>query len=136
MIFRNALVCTTFCVLSFAGCTGVPSEPTVPCYPASGSLTIANKAAKGATIIFVPKNEPPDTKILRPRANVNDDGTFKIRTFGIDDGAPAGEYGMIVIWPGNEKDDQLDGRYSTPAQTALTVKIAEGTNEIPPLKLR
>lgn len=134
---RNALFCASLCVLLLISCTPAPpTQEKVPCHPASGSLSIGNKPAKGATIIFVPKNEPADAKVPRPRANVEDDGSFKIATYDVADGAPVGEYGMIIHWPGNEKDDQLDGRYSTPQKSAITIKIAEGSNNIPPLKLR
>lgn len=125
-----------FLFVFLASCT--PSPPTlekVPCHPANGSLSIGGKHAKGATIILVPKNEPPGSKVPRPRATVGEDGKFALSTFGKEDGAPPGEYGIIVFWPGNEQDDQLNGRYNAPAKTAKTLTIVAGKNELPAIKL-
>ena len=122
-------------LLGFAACATRPAENKTPCFPASGSLTIGNEQAKGALIIFVPKNEVGEAKLPRPRATVANDGTFKLSTFATNDGAPAGDYGVIVLWPGNETDDRLDGRYNAPEKTAVTVKIASSPTEIPAIKL-
>ena len=134
---RLAAACVGIVFTILTGCT--PSPPTqekVPCHPASGSLFIGGKPAKGATIIFVPKNEPAGSKIPRPRGTVGDDGSFQVTTFDPADGAPPGEYGLTVIWPGNDQDDQLNGRYSLPDKAGKTLKVVEGKNDFGAIKLK
>jgi hypothetical protein len=125
-------------ILVMVGVACTPSPPTlekVPCHPASGKLSIGGRIPKGATILFVPVNEPADSKIPRPRATIGENGTFSLSTFGKEDGAPPGEYGIIVFWPGNEMDDQLQGRYSSPEKTAKKLTIVAGKNDLPEIKL-
>lgn len=121
-----------------SGCGGGSSSTVgaVPCHPAKGSLFIGDKPAVGATLICVPKNEAPGSMTPRPRATVGEDGAFVLSTFGTDDGAPVGEYGLMVYWPGNDSDDRLNGRYDSPAKTKQSVTIAAGNNDIPPIKLK
>lgn len=133
-----AAILMTILIVALAGCSSAPGTQLdkVPCHPASGKLFIGGKAAKGASIIFVPKNEPQDSKTPRPRATVGDDGAFQLSTFDNGDGAPPGEYGLIIYWPGNEQDDQLNGRYGSPEKTGQKLKIVEGPNDLGAIKLK
>ena len=134
---RPCILLFTFCLPFLTGCgDSSPPVASVPCHLAKGTLIIGDKPAAGATIILVPKTEIAGSTTPRPQGKVDDNGTFQLSTFGTNDGAPAGEYGLIVFWPGNDSDDRLNGRYDTPAETKQTVKIAEGTNDIPPIKLK
>jgi len=132
--------CSLFLFLGtalLAGCGGSSSGISrVPCHPAKGSLFIGDKPATGASVFFVPTKETPESQTPRPRGTVGADGTFRLSTFDTDDGAPAGEYGLIIFWPGQETDDRLNGRYDSPEKSKQTVKIAVGSNEIPPIKLK
>ena len=60
-----------------------------------------------------------------------------------EDGAPAGEYEIIITWhkpvEGSSDDgpDLLKGRYRDPGQSRLPkITIKEGNNELPPIKLK
>jgi hypothetical protein len=131
-------------VLSLAdGCSsGKPEEVRKPVHPVRGKVLFQGKPAKGAFVFFVPVNEPPDTPDPRPRAEVGDDGSFTLSMYGIDDGAPVGEYKVAVTWEGKvlpdgreEPLDKLMGRYSV-ASTRLKATVKEGPNELPPFQLQ
>ncbi len=120
-----------------SGCGGgTATVGEVPCSPAKGSLFIGEKPAAGATLICIPKTEASGSLTPRPRATVGEDGSFALSTFGTGDGAPVGEYGLMIFWPGNDSDDRLNGRYDSPAKTKQTVTIAAGNNDLPPIKLK
>src|SRR5205809_954396 len=82
------------------------------------------KPAEGALVILRPQQDanPDDWSAGFPRANVGADGKFEVGTYGDNDGAPAGDYIVLVSWiapnPQNEEasgPDRLGGRYSDPA---------------------
>ncbi|WP_149108544.1 hypothetical protein [Limnoglobus roseus] len=133
-MLRFLLLPALFSLSCLPGCGPTPTSnvPTAACYPARGQLTVAGKPAVGATIILVPANATD----ARPRATVGPEGKFTLSTFATNDGAPAGEYGLIVFWKGAEVDDQLNGRYSTPEKTNQKVTIADGKPELPPIQLK
>jgi hypothetical protein len=76
---------------------------------------------------------------------VKDDGSFVLETYGKEDGAPAGDYKVMVTQ--FEKTDPGEGEGASlplnllPAQygrfetSGLTVRIVQGENQIPALKL-
>ncbi len=113
------------------------------CYPVKGELTVAGKPAEGATIILQPREaDPTDWSAGFPRATVGADGKFQVSTYGENDGAPAGEYVILVTWeapnPANEEasgPDRLGGRYIDPAKSKLTAKVEPRPTELPPIKL-
>src|SRR3954451_14894602 len=85
--------------LAVAACS--PSGPTKKvCYPVKGELTVGGKPAEGATVMFQPREaEPTDWAAGYPRATVGADGKFEVSTYGENDGAPAGDYVILVTWP-------------------------------------
>ena len=95
-------------------------------YPVEGKVFWRSEKtpATHAMVIFRPAGDPkpeewPDGY---PRGTVGADGTFKLTSHVPDDGAPAGDYGVLIIWPKNppksedeeapESEDRLDGTYS------------------------
>ena len=125
-MIRHCVLLLSFCLLLLVGCgdAAPPSVATVPCHLAKGTLTIGDKPAVGAMLILVSKSETAGAPTHRPRATVGESGTFQLSTFGTNDGAPVGDYGIIVHWPGNDSDDRLNGRYDSPAKTKQNLKIA------------
>jgi len=113
----------------------------VKCYPVSGSVTVKGKPAEGAELVFHP--DAGDTAAPRPTAVVGPDGTFKLTTYAVGDGAPAGGYKVTVRWlpprkgPGApDGPDRLNGKYATPATTKLTATVAApGPVELQPFAL-
>jgi hypothetical protein len=137
-----ALLLTFAAGLAIAGCSpGGP--PKKVCYPVKGELTVGGKPAEGATVMFQPQEaDSTDWSAGYPRATVGADGKFEVSTYGENDGAPAGDYVILVTWPApNPADeeasgpDRLGGRYVEPAKSKLTAKIEPRPNELPPIKL-
>jgi hypothetical protein len=100
---------------------------------------------EGAFVVFRPVKAMPLLEKTggNPRGIVGKDGKFKLTTQRPDDGAPAGEYEVIITWhktqEGSSEDgpDLLKGRYRDPAQSRLPkITIQEGNNELPPIKLK
>jgi hypothetical protein len=113
------------------------------CYPVRGELTVAGKPADGATVILQPKEANRDEwSDGFPRATVAADGKFQVSTYGENDGAPAGDYIILVSWvvpnPANEEasgPDRLGGRYIEPDKSKLTATVEPRPTELPPIRL-
>jgi len=111
------------------------TENQKPVHPVMGSVTVGGKPAVAAFILFTPVNEPPDSKQPRPRAEVKEDGSFAISTYGTEDGAPVGEYIVTIVWEDRDVGDRLKGRYSDSKTSTLRATVKEGANDLPPFKL-
>ena len=129
-----------FCAL---GC-GSSSKPQA--LPAGGKVSIKGSKVvpEGALVVFHPK-DPGFEKIMsgKPFAKVEKDGTFKLTSYETADGAPAGDYGVTIVWNapsggkaqfslsseggGASGPDQFGGRYGRPAQPLLSAKVEKGS---------
>jgi hypothetical protein len=123
-------------LIACASCTRHDSR--VPVYPVRGLVLVGDKPAKNAFVVFHPEGaEGPQA--LRPYGHATADGSFKLTTFEADDGAPAGEYQVSVVWladvGGEDPPDQLKGRYRNPQTSKLKATIKEQVNELTPFKL-
>src|SRR5262249_21156824 len=65
-------------------------------YPVHGQVFFEGQPLRQALGIFHPLD--PDANPVKPRAVVGEDGTFKVFTNVADDGAPAGDYVVTVMW--------------------------------------
>ena len=110
----------------------------VPVYPVRGQVFVGNQPAAKAFVVFHPAGEQ-GPQALRPYGHVAKDGSFQLTTYEADDGAPAGDYLVSVVWlaPGGGEDppDLLKGRYRNADASALRATIREGPTEIAPFKL-
>jgi hypothetical protein len=128
-----------FVALLAAGC----GDGRPPVYPAGGKVTVKGEPAAGALVVFHPR-DPGRENDPKPVATVRDDGTFTLTTFAAEDGAPAGEYGITVVWNQKAKEkkfslgdegggagqDRLGGRYGDPRKPQITVTVtASGPND-------
>jgi len=139
-------VCALLAVaLSAAGCRkNDRSKNWLPVHPAFGTVTVDGKPAEGAKIVFHPvSNRGSET--VYPFARAGADGTFRLTTYRTEDGAPAGEYVVTVVWPAppNDPDDEpfsgpdrLKGAYNDPKKPLLKSTIRAGDNHLPPLELK
>jgi hypothetical protein len=122
------------------------SRPSL--YPASGRAFFEGKPIPTATLVLHPTWLNDDLTFPRPHATVQEDGTFVLGTYDKDDGAPAGEYRVMVTWfvqnpqAGQDDDGQpirtssLPRRYASFESSGLTIRIEQGQNEIPTFQLR
>ena len=111
-------------------------------YPVQGKVLYKGQPAAGAKVVFHPKGTA-DPQPLCPLATVQPDGSFMLATFQPGDGAPAGEYAVVVTWPskGGGKVaggavDRLRGAYGDPDRSPLQARVVEGNNELADFDLR
>ena len=116
-----------------AACSSKPAdeEDRKPVFPVKGKVLVGNKPAASAFLLFVPVNEPAESKDPRPRAEVQPDGSFALSTYGEEDGAPAGDYIVTLTWPDEEQSDRLKGRFSDPTKSKLRAKVKPEPNDLP-----
>jgi hypothetical protein len=128
--------------MAAVGCSGGAPQKKV-CFPVRGELTVAGKPADGAAVILQPKDaNREEWSEGYPRATVGADGKFQVSTYGENDGAPAGDYIILVSWeaqsPTNEEasgPDRLGGRYIDPTKSKLTATVEPRPTELPPIRL-
>src|SRR3954451_12804700 len=125
-------------------CSKSNAPPKKICYPVKGELLVKDKPAEGALVILrpLPEANPDEWLMGFPRATVGPDGKFEVGTYGDHDGAPAGDYMVLVSWnapnPQNEEvsgPDRLGGRYSDASTSKLTAKVEARATELPPIRL-
>lgn len=108
-------------------------------YPAQGRITINGESPSGTVVELHSTGEQPDVRNSRPWAIVQEDGTYVLSTYETGDGAPVGDYKVVLRWPPDVTQpslaDRLGGAYSTPQRSPWMVNISEGDNELPPIEL-
>jgi hypothetical protein len=130
---------TALLIASPPGCgESPPSRP--PRQPTHGTVTYNGKPPDGAVVQFWPLPlDKIDWRTVKPSARVGPDGTFRLNTYEMSDGAIVGDYVVTVLWTGSNPDvprpDLFQGRYSDPNKPVLKVSIKEGENAIPPINL-
>src|SRR5438874_13147885 len=69
-------------------------------YPVRGTVTFNGKPTPGAKVVFHPVARDPKVaeRPPLPSGEVQDDGSFTLKTHPYGDGAPAGEYLVAVVW--------------------------------------
>jgi hypothetical protein len=130
--------------LAFSGCGG-SDQPQETLYPATGKVFYQGQPAVGAMVVMHPLNEQGTWKWGFPAGAVTADGSVKIQLGQKWDGAPAGEYSIVVVWmpsdSGTERTseemivDKLGGRYANPADSPWVVKVQSPTCELPRIDL-
>ena len=107
-------------------------------YPVRGQVLFNEQPAAGAMIVF----HPVEATGLMASGKVGADGSFTLNTYPHGDGAPAGEYKVVVTWyPPDARalenaQDKLKGRYADPTQSQLKATVKPEPNELPPFRLK
>lgn len=119
------------------GCSG---EEKVVTLPVTGKVMFKKTTpAAGALVVFHPVDEAFEKKIGgKPLATVKDDGTFTLTTKEENDGAPAGDYNVTVVWhkKGNAKmsltseggsgPNVLNAKYGNPKSAVFKFSVKNG----------
>jgi hypothetical protein len=92
--------------------------------------------------------DPSKPEKERPRAVVEEDGSFAVSTFAAKDGAPAGDYAVSITWkstsvkipgrkgPPKKVPTNFPERYENPKTSGLAVRVQEGQNELRPFDIK
>lgn len=135
------LFCPLVLMITLLGCSRA-KEPWEIVYPVEGVLNLAGKPLAGASITLIPQ-DPDVPSTVRPTARSRDDGTFTLGTYSTEDGAPAGDYKVLVLrFPvivtasnAVAGPNNLPKKYATVQTTDLTVTVNPGEIELEPLEL-
>jgi predicted phosphodiesterase len=108
-----------------------------PKVPVSGIVVFEGKPTSGATVVF----HKMDAKGKPYRARIGDaltdkNGEFRISSEVSNDGVPAGEYAVVVVWDDifidsetTPTNNRLPKKYSSSDTTPLKVTVKEGQKE-------
>lgn len=129
----------TSALLIATACLGCDDGWQAETYPAAGSLFINGQPAENALVQLDAAEKEVDVRDSRPWALVQPDGSFTLSTYARGDGAPAGEYRVIITWPPNphvmSHADRLGRQFDTPEESRWRVTIHEGENKLDPIRL-
>ncbi|MCA9192368.1 MAG: hypothetical protein KDB03_11420 [Planctomycetales bacterium] len=130
----------TVCMLVLSGCASSTDLVQV-----SGSVTVNEKPAAGATVLF----HPEDPAAVTASGSVAEDGTFTLVS-AMQNGIAPGKYKVTVTWPDASKQptkeqimmgtaepgpDLLKGKYASRDRTSLTAEITPSTTTLNPFEL-
>ena len=112
-------------------------------YPVWGEVTFNGSCAQGATVFFQRKGaDPKEEQMIM--GIVQDDGSFELACGSLGEGAPPGEYDVLIEWKevlGQSKGrpqrgpDKLKGRFADPKHPRLHATIEAEPNELAPFDL-
>jgi hypothetical protein len=113
-------------------------------YPVRGKVLCEGEPAEDA-IVTLHALDASQPMAQVPSGRVKADGSFALGTYEPNDGAPPGEYKVIIIWlppdalarisPTGRLPNKLPDLYSDAKTTPLKIQVAEGPNDLPPYDL-
>jgi hypothetical protein len=131
-------------LLAAVGCSQSRELDLPPRHPVAGVVKFRGQPASGFRVTFHPLTDIGTLKFA-PSAITGPDGSFRLRSYQPDDGAPLGQYAVTFEWPDHlirEDDpdpvpevDQLRGAYSNPQASAFKITVVEGNNQVPAFEL-
>jgi len=148
----RALALAALFLVIFPACN--PDRPTGvhPVHPVEGQVRFQGKPLAGAEVSFHPVDESKfGDSIPRPTGHTDEEGRFKLMTYVMGDGAPAGSYLVSIAGVGRAESEQgnlldpkrvvaktdlLRGRFLDPKTSGLKADVKEGKNEIPVFELK
>jgi len=127
------------CALAFASCT----KSSVKLYPVHGQVLFKDQPAEGAQVVFRPAQESGEGQ-NPPMAygTVEKDGKFSLRTEPHGEGAPAGDYVVLITWNDTDPNDplkhvsKLPAKYADQLNPLIKVTVKEGNNDLEPFRLK
>jgi hypothetical protein len=161
MTFRmlRLRVCVLLLIATVAVACNQATPGRVPVYPAKGKVLYKGSPLAGALVVFEPSGAAADgtgsannAGPIRATGRTGLDGTFQLRTYQGNDGAPAGNYRVGVssvpqksegnlfssdpATKSKSNPDVLRGRYTDPKTSGLKAEIKTQDNELPPFDLK
>lgn len=135
---KSKLLAVAVLLAGITGCGSSANPSWSAVYPVKGKLLVDGKPGAGALLVLHAKGKP-DAGGIRPRAYVGPDGSFELSTYVSNDGAPEGDYAVTIdlrqqIKNGNEAyagPSLLPTAYSKPDTSPVSVRVAQGSNELP-----
>jgi hypothetical protein len=122
---------------ALAGCGERNARPVV--HPVEGQLLVGGLAPAGAHLAFRPRNGDAAGHAI-PTGLTGPDGTFRLTTFSPNDGAPAGDYVVTIIWPNDSlpvdecadpvTHDRLNGYYADATHERVLATVRPGPNSL------
>jgi hypothetical protein len=144
-------LCAASPLLAFLGLVALSGcgDGKISRYPVTGTVMVDGKAAEGAQVVFCPTSSSPELEKFRPAGFTDSAGKFTLTTIDSTDGAPAGQYKVLVKWQsqsasaddgrggrgGPRGPDRLKGKYYNLDTTPLSATIEEKSNDLPPFEL-
>ncbi len=129
MVNRLIFFCAAGALLLFAGCGGKATAPV------NGKVKFKDgsdvSVLAGYSLTF--ESEGAKTSAV---GDIKADGTFKLSTFGADDGAMPGKYRVAINPPNNPDPDKpptkskLPAKYENLDTSGLTAEVKPGKNNI------
>ncbi len=153
----RGLACWVVALLGACALAGCGKEDgRLSTQPVTGKVTLDGKSLANAEIWLVPTSE--DVKnakmTVRPAAKSGADGTFTLSSYVSNDGAPVGDYAVMVVKTGmkGESDDEdaegggkektfaatvkamnnsgFPAKYGNPTTSGLTFTVRDGPNQL------
>ena len=129
-------------ILALVMLGGACNKSAVKLYPVKGKVLFKDQPADGAQIVFRPVNEDPAAKLPAPYATVDADGSFSLHTEPHGEGAPPGDYIVMIMRYGADPKDPnkaanlLPLKYADPSKPILKATVKEGKNDLETFKLK
>ena len=106
-------------------------------HPVTGKVLFQDKPAEGVRVVL----QPVGGGDLMPSGMTGADGTFTLATHPYGEGAPAGDYVVLLTWfPPNAREldnpkNKLPDRYADQAAGLIKATIKDGANQLDPIRL-
>ncbi|WP_010586999.1 hypothetical protein [Schlesneria paludicola] len=128
-----------------SGCGGANSTSgQKPTFKVVGLVTIDGDVPKSPLqIVCYPREANADSSsAVRPSCTTKIDGSFACTTYRDGDGAPAGDYSLVITWQDVDQvtrkvktKDKLNGRYSDPKKSEIHFTVTNKTVELGTIEL-